>query len=54
MLHLPAQDVLEIQTADGERLVPFVAALVPEIDLDAGTLRSWPTCPACSPRGRSE
>ena len=37
MLHLPAQDVLEIRTAAGVRLVPFVAALVPEVDLDAGT-----------------
>ena len=34
VLHLPAQDVLEIQTATGIRLVPFVAALVPEVDLD--------------------
>jgi 16S rRNA processing protein RimM len=39
VLHLPAHEVLEIRTEDGERLVPFVAALVPEIDLDDGTLR---------------
>jgi 16S rRNA processing protein RimM len=38
VLHLPAQDVLEIQTAAGTRLVPFVAALVPEVDLDEGRL----------------
>jgi 16S rRNA processing protein RimM len=38
VLHLPAQDVLEIETAAGPRLVPFVAALVPEVDLDAGRL----------------
>ena len=38
VLHLPAQDVLEIQTATGTRLVPFVAALVPEVDLDEGRL----------------
>jgi 16S rRNA processing protein RimM len=38
VLHLPAQDVLEIQTATGARLVPFVAALVPEVDLDEGRL----------------
>src|SRR5512133_1924229 len=38
VLHLPAQDVLEIETATGTRLVPFVAALVPEVDLDAGRL----------------
>lgn len=39
VLHLPAQDTLEVQTADGSRLVPFVAALVPEVDLAAGHLR---------------
>lgn len=34
-----AQDILEIETIAGaERLVPFVAALVPEVDLGAGTL----------------
>jgi 16S rRNA processing protein RimM len=38
VLHLPAQDVLEIETAIGPRLVPFVAALVPKVDLDAGRL----------------
>jgi 16S rRNA processing protein RimM len=38
VLHLPAQDVLEIETATGARLVPFVAALVPEVDLGAGRL----------------
>ena len=37
VLHLPAQDVLEIQTA-GPRLVPFVEALVPDVDLEAGRL----------------
>jgi 16S rRNA processing protein RimM len=38
VLHLPAQDLLEIKTATGTRLVPFVAALVPEVDLEAGRL----------------
>jgi 16S rRNA processing protein RimM len=38
VLHLPAQDVLEIETATGPRLVPFVEALVPDVDLDAGRL----------------
>lgn len=34
-----AQDLLEIETPEGvERLVPFVAALVPQVDLAAGTL----------------
>jgi 16S rRNA processing protein RimM len=38
VLHLPAQDVLEIETAAGPRLVPFVAALVPDVDLEGGRL----------------
>jgi len=38
VLHLPFQDVLEIQTATGVRLVPFVEALVPEVDLPAGSV----------------
>jgi 16S rRNA processing protein RimM len=38
VLHLPAQDVLEIRTAAGLRLVPFVADLVPEVDLEQGIL----------------
>jgi 16S rRNA processing protein RimM len=38
VLHLPAQDVLEIDTAAGRRLVPFVAALVPDVDLEVGRL----------------
>lgn len=35
--HLPAQDLLVIETESGERLVPFVADLVPAVDLGAGT-----------------
>ena len=38
VLHLPAQDTLEILTPTGIRLVPFVTALVPEVDLDGGFL----------------
>ena len=38
VLHPPGQDLLEIKTANQVRLVPFVAALVPGVDLDAGTL----------------
>ena len=38
VLHLPSQDVLEIQTPTGVRLVPFVEALVPEVDLAAGSV----------------
>jgi 16S rRNA processing protein RimM len=38
VLHLPEQDLLEIETAAGLRLVPFVGALVPDVDLEAGRL----------------
>jgi len=38
VLHLPSQDLLQIQTDSEVRLVPFVAALVPEVDLVAGTV----------------
>ncbi|QGF24907.1 ribosome maturation factor RimM [Raineyella fluvialis] len=38
VVHLPAQDVLEITTPGGTRLVPFVSALVPTVDLAAGTV----------------
>ena len=38
--HLPSQDLLEVTTDEGElRLVPFVAAVVPEVDLPGGSLR---------------
>jgi 16S rRNA processing protein RimM len=36
VLHLPAQDLLEIKCADGNHLVPFVAALVPSVDVQGG------------------
>lgn len=40
VVHGAAQDLLEVQTTDGGlRLVPFVAALVPEVDVAAGRLR---------------
>ncbi len=39
VVHLPAQDLLVVQTPAGERYVPFVAALVPDVDLAAGTCR---------------
>jgi 16S rRNA processing protein RimM len=39
MLHLPGQDVIAIRRPDGqEALVPFVGAMVPEVDLAAGRL----------------
>jgi 16S rRNA processing protein RimM len=36
--HHPAQDLLTVRNEAGEWLVPFVAELVPEVDLDAGRL----------------
>jgi len=39
VLHLPTQDTLEVETADGTRLVPFVSAVVPVVDLAAGEVR---------------
>lgn len=40
VVHLPLQDALSVRRADGrEVLVPFVAELVPEVDLASGTLR---------------
>ncbi len=40
--HLPAQDLLAIATASGEVLVPFVAAIVPAVDITAGTVTLTP------------
>ena len=37
VLHLPSQDLLEVNTDGGPRLIPFVRAIVPAIDLEAGT-----------------
>jgi 16S rRNA processing protein RimM len=37
VLHLPSQDVLAVTRNDGvEILIPFVAEIVPKVDLDAG------------------
>ncbi|MDR1078388.1 MAG: ribosome maturation factor RimM [Propionibacteriaceae bacterium] len=38
VLHRPAQDLIQFTTAAGPRQVPFVAALVPEVDLAQGRL----------------
>src|SRR4051812_27278318 len=39
VLHLPAQDVLVVRRGDGgEALVPFVAEIVPEVDLPGGRI----------------
>lgn len=41
--HLPMQDLLVIRTATGSQVrVPFVAALVPHVDVDAATLTLEP------------
>jgi 16S rRNA processing protein RimM len=41
--HLPAQDLLHVTTDDGgEVLVPFVKAIVPSVDIAAGTLTVTP------------
>ncbi len=40
--HFPAQDLLVIRTADREVLVPFVAAMVPAVDITAGTVTLTP------------
>jgi 16S rRNA processing protein RimM len=40
--HLPAQDLLIVKTPHGEVLVPFVSAIVPEVDVEAGTVTVTP------------
>lgn len=40
--HMPAQDILAIKTEQGETLVPFVSAIVPEVDIEAGTVTITP------------
>lgn len=40
--HGPAQSLLEIDIKGQEVLVPFVEAIVPEVDLEAGTLTITP------------
>lgn len=40
--HLPAQDLLVVKTADREVLVPFVSAIVPTVDVAAGTVTLTP------------
>jgi len=40
--HLPAQDLLVVKTAGREVLVPFVSAIVPTVDIDAGTVTLTP------------
>lgn len=39
MLHLPTQDVFAVRRPDGrEALIPFVAQIVPEVDLERGAV----------------
>lgn len=40
--HLPAQDLLAVKTEGGTVLVPFVEAIVPSVDLDAGIVMVTP------------
>ncbi|HAM25181.1 MAG TPA: ribosome maturation factor RimM [Microbacteriaceae bacterium] len=40
--HLPAQDLIHVTTETGEVLVPFVKAIVPSVDIAAGTLTVTP------------
>lgn len=40
--HFPAQDLLAIDTGSGEVLVPFVSAIVPTVDIAAGTVTITP------------
>ncbi|WP_449277486.1 ribosome maturation factor RimM [Leucobacter sp. GX24907] len=40
--HLPAQDLLTVSTDRGDVLVPFVEAIVPEVDLAAGIVTVTP------------
>lgn len=42
VLHAPASDLLVLDTDRGEVLVPFVRAIVPEVDLVAGWMRLDP------------
>lgn len=39
VLHMPAQDLLRLDVGGAERLVPFVSALVPRVDLEAGLVQ---------------
>jgi 16S rRNA processing protein RimM len=40
--HLPAQDLLTVKTDAAEVLVPFVKAIVPSVDITAGTMTVTP------------
>lgn len=40
--HFPAQDLLSVKTESGTVLVPFVEAIVPNVDLEAGVVTVTP------------
>ena len=40
--HMPAQDLLIIKSGDREVMLPFVKAMVPSLDVAAGTLTVTP------------
>ena len=40
--HFPAQDLLVVDTGEREVLVPFVSAIVPAVDIQAGTVTLTP------------
>ncbi|GAA2182156.1 ribosome maturation factor RimM [Leucobacter tardus] len=40
--HFPAQDLLTVKTVQGSVLVPFVEAIVPRVDLEAGVVEVTP------------
>jgi 16S rRNA processing protein RimM len=40
--HLPAQDLLIVATGDGEVMVPFVGAIVPDVDVKRGVVTVTP------------
>ncbi len=40
--HLPAQDLLHVATESGDVMVPFVKAIVPTVDIVAGTITVTP------------
>lgn len=42
VLNLPGQDLLAVETENGEILIPFVYEIVPEIDLESGVVTIVP------------
>lgn len=58
--HLPAQDLLVVKIGEQEILVPFVRAIVPEVDIDAGRVVVTPPAglfeelPADEPEGAAD